>query len=69
MTVGELKQFLEDVDDDLPVVTREYNDGYGGMFDAGWAVVQTKPRDAGGYEEYYEGDAGLKVLGIGPGFG
>ena len=40
MTVGELRQFIEDLDDDMEVVVDEYNSGYGGLFRSGAAVVE-----------------------------
>lgn len=38
MTVGELKKFIEDLGDDMLVVTDQYNSGSGGHFEADASV-------------------------------
>jgi len=43
ITVGDLKRYLEDVDDDVEIVTKDLNNSYG----ADWGVVC----------DYYEEDA------------
>ena len=58
MTVGELKQFISDLDDDMPVVVSDYNSGYGGLFEFDCPEIQkTRSRgDVGGYEQCPRGD-------------
>ncbi len=42
MTIADLKEFIEDLPDDMLVVTDQYNDGYGGQFEAdSFQVVKT----------------------------
>jgi hypothetical protein len=64
MTVGELKRFIEDLDDDIIVVTSEYNSGSGGLFEAG-AEVGTEMTIRG----YQRKEIVAKALMIGPTFG
>lgn len=60
MTVGQLKKLLQNLDDEMLVVTDEYNSGYGGLFEAGAETVTPKPADCLGDEP---------VLAIGRSFG
>ena len=60
MNVGDLRTLIEDLPDEMLVVTHEYNSGYGGHFEAGAEVGIVVVED--------RGDSETKVLCIGPTF-
>jgi hypothetical protein len=62
MTVGDLKNFIAELDDEMIVVTDAYNGGYGGHFEADASVRKLKNEGI----EYSESEAddGEEVLRI-----
>lgn len=50
ITVGDLKRYLEDVDDDVEIVTKDLNNSYG----ANWGVVREFYEDDCEEDEDYE---------------
>ena len=55
-----------DMDDDIEVVTSEYNSGYGGLFSAGASIVKSSYDSELGHYSDEDDEGAESVLAIGP---